>query len=147
MFWILLSAFGQPCIRHAETITYSYHLTSCLAPTLPPRHATPATSLPLPRCHAGKVVAVDISVGAVNGACAVQYVWRQQQLLPPLRPLTLVVKALLKELSLNEVFCGGISSYCITLMAIAHLQAEGFQVGGAILLEFIENFVVSLGVT
>lgn len=66
---------------------------------------------------------MDISIGAVNGAAAVHYVSRQLAALPPLRPLTLVAKALLKEASLNEVFTGGLSSYVITLMAIAHLQA------------------------
>jgi hypothetical protein len=37
----------------------------------------------------------------------------------------LTVKALLKEASLNEVFSGGISSYALTALMAAHLQAEG----------------------
>jgi DNA polymerase sigma len=45
--------------------------------------------------------------------------------LPPLRPLVLAVKALLKEASLNEVFSGGISSYALMTLMAAHLQAEG----------------------
>jgi hypothetical protein len=45
--------------------------------------------------------------------------------LPPLRPLVLVTKALLKEAGLNEVFTGGLSSYSLINMTIAHLQAEG----------------------
>lgn len=49
----------------------------------------------------------------------------QVSLVPALRPLILVVKAVLKEAGLNEVFSGGLSSYSTTLMVMAHLQAEG----------------------
>jgi hypothetical protein len=37
----------------------------------------------------------------------------------------LTAKALLKEAGLNEVFTGGLSSYSLLNMALAHLQAEG----------------------
>lgn len=49
------------------------------------------------------------------------------QAIPPLRPLVLVVKAFLKEACLNEVFTGGLSSFSLTLMVLAHLQAEVCQ--------------------
>jgi DNA polymerase sigma len=38
--------------------------------------------------------------------------------------LVLVVKAFLRQKGLNEVFTGGLSSYCIFLLVLAHLQAE-----------------------
>ena len=44
--------------------------------------------------------------------------------LPALRPLVLGAKALLKEAGLNEVFTGGLSSYSVFNMAVAHLQVR-----------------------
>ncbi|GFR51554.1 hypothetical protein Agub_g13973, partial [Astrephomene gubernaculifera] len=73
-------------------------------------------------------MAADISIGAANGAAAVALVQRAVAWLPPLRPLCLVVKALLKEAGLNEVFTGGVSSYVLINMVIAHLQCEGYDV-------------------
>lgn len=128
--------------------------------------------VPIIKCHLSMGVAADISLGAVNGAVAVQYIQAQvgvggangdidflgmvggggggaralepqEQAAPllshppthpptpqtlalaPLRPLALVVKAVLKEAGLNEVFSGGLSSYCTTLMVMAHLLAAG----------------------
>ena len=40
---------------------------------------------------------------------------------PPLRPLALAVKAFLRERGLNEVFTGGLSSYSVVNMVLAHL--------------------------
>jgi DNA polymerase sigma len=70
---------------------------------------------------------VDISLGAINGACAVRLMTAACEELPPLRPLALAVKALLKERRLNEVWTGGLSSYSLVNMVIAHLQCEGFK--------------------
>ncbi len=68
----------------------------------------------------------DISLGAANGAAAVDYVRRQVVSVPPLRPLCLVVKAFLRERGVNEVFTGGLSSYAVVNMVMAHLQQEGY---------------------
>ncbi|KAL0040123.1 hypothetical protein WJX79_007645 [Trebouxia sp. C0005] len=54
----------------------------------------------------GSGLAADISLGAANGAAAVQYVCQMVAAAPPLRVLVLVIKALLKETMLNEVFTG-----------------------------------------
>lgn len=42
--------------------------------------------------------------------------------LPPLRPLCLVLKIFLQQRELNEVFTGGIGSYALLAMIMAHLQ-------------------------
>lgn len=42
----------------------------------------------------------------------------------------LAAKALLKEAGLNEVFTGGLSSYSLFNMAVAHLQCEGLAPDG-----------------
>lgn len=49
----------------------------------------------------------------------------QVRALPPLRPLLLAAKAVLREAGLNEVFTGGLGSYALALLVISHLQAEG----------------------
>eukprot|EP00232_Nephroselmis_pyriformis_P014730 CAMPEP_0182897910 /NCGR_PEP_ID=MMETSP0034_2-20130328/27173_1 /TAXON_ID=156128 /ORGANISM="Nephroselmis pyriformis, Strain CCMP717" /LENGTH=310 /DNA_ID=CAMNT_0025031851 /DNA_START=188 /DNA_END=1117 /DNA_ORIENTATION=- len=54
---------------------------------------------------------VDISLGASNGERAIGYVRSQVVKYEALRPLMLVVKALLSQRGLNEVFTGGIGSY------------------------------------
>lgn len=45
----------------------------------------------------------------------------------PLRALVLVLKALLKDAGLNEVFVGGLSSYSVTMMVMSHLLLSGFR--------------------
>lgn len=56
-------------------------------------HHTPA----LPRPAGGPAgLAADISLGAENGAQAVDFVRRQVLAVPPLRPLCLAVKAFLR---------------------------------------------------
>lgn len=56
------------------------------------------------------------------GAAAVTYMAQQTAAVPALRPLVLVVKALLKQWNLNQVFRGGLSSYAAALLMLAHLQ-------------------------
>ncbi|KAL0029353.1 hypothetical protein WJX77_001697 [Trebouxia sp. C0004] len=72
-------------------------------------------------------LAADISLGAANGAAAVQYVCQMIAAAPPLRVLVLVIKALLKETMLNEVFTGGLSSYSIVNMVMTHLLCMGYK--------------------
>ncbi|GIL59507.1 hypothetical protein Vafri_14274 [Volvox africanus] len=83
-----------------------------------------------PMQNGGLHLAMDISVGAETGLTGVAMLQRAVAMLPPLRPLCLVVKALLKETGLNEVFTGGLSSYCLVNMMIAHLMCEGFDARG-----------------
>lgn len=73
-----------------------------------------------------RTMAADISLGVANGAAAVHWVRRQILAVPPLRPLTLVVKALLRDKGMNEVYTGGLGSYAVVNMVLAHLQANGY---------------------
>jgi non-canonical poly(A) RNA polymerase PAPD5/7 len=61
-------------------------------------------------------VPADIALGVQNGAEAVEFVHRQQQALPPLRPLVLFLKSLLRGWGLNEAGSGGLSSFALTNM-------------------------------
>jgi hypothetical protein len=51
----------------------------------------------------------------------------QLRALLELIPISLFVKALLKQHGLNEVFTGGISSFSVVLMTLAHLLCEGLK--------------------
>lgn len=55
----------------------------------------------------------DISMGVRNAADAVGLICHHVSQTPIVRPLVLVLKALLKETNLNEVYTGGISSYVL----------------------------------
>ena len=66
------------------------------------RTAIYCCSLTRARASAGGGLAADISLGAANGCQAVVYVKRQLAAMPQLRPLVLVVKAFLRQHSLNE---------------------------------------------
>jgi len=72
----------------------------------------------------GRSVAVDISLGVANGAAAVAWVAGAAAAVPALRPLVLVVKALLKQWRLNEVFKGGLSS-CAPVSSCPQLLSAG----------------------
>jgi len=73
---------------------------------------------------------VDISMGAANGAQAVQLVSRHVSSVWALRPLVLCVKAFLRQKGLNEPYRGGFSSYAVFNLVMAHLQMEGEAEGG-----------------
>ncbi|KIY94997.1 poly(a) polymerase [Monoraphidium neglectum] len=73
--------------------------------------------------QSGSVVA-DVSLGDESGPAAARYVTQQIAAYPPLAPLVLVLKVYLRRCGLNEVANGGLSSYSLTLMVLAHLQEE-----------------------
>lgn len=60
-----------------------------------------------------KSMSVDISMGVQNGAAAVELIQHHVMGRAPVRPLVIVLKAILKDRELNEVFTGGISSYVL----------------------------------
>ncbi|GMH38318.1 hypothetical protein BSKO_06202 [Bryopsis sp. KO-2023] len=67
----------------------------------------------------------DISMGVRNAAAAVGLICQHVSRNPAIRPLVLVLKAILKQAGLNEVFTGGISSYVLFNLVVAHLMLEG----------------------
>ena len=48
----------------------------------------------------------------------------QARAFPPMKPLVLVLKAYLTATGLNDVATGGLSSYSLSNMVLAHLQEE-----------------------
>ena len=88
--------------------------------------------------------AFDVSFDVANGPASAAWMRDQMAALPPLRPLSLVLKAFLQQRELNEVYTGGVGSYAILVMLIAHLRthpAGGEEVNlGVLLLDFFELF-------
>jgi DNA polymerase sigma len=60
-----------------------------------------------------------------------------------LRPLVMVLKCMLKQRSLHEVFHGGLGSWSLTNMAIAHLQVIR-GLGGSLSVECAASCLVVL---
>lgn len=77
----------------------------------------------------GMELNTDISMGVKNAAAAVELICHHVSNNPAIRPLVLVLKAVLKKTGLNEVFTGGISSYVLFNLVVAHLMLEGVICG------------------
>ena len=64
----------------------------------------------------------DISFDVANGPASAEIVRANTRRFPALRPLVTVLKAFLQQRALNEVYSGGIGSYALLCMVMAHLQ-------------------------
>lgn len=80
---------------------------------------TPSTCSLTPRLNAD--VAVDINT-MTSGTFKASFVRTMLSLHPTLRPLIRLIKAWARKSSLNDPTLGGLNSYCLTLLAISHLQ-------------------------
>ncbi len=71
-------------------------------------------------------VDVDVSINGGGGAAAAALVARRAAALPALRPLALVLKALLRARvpPLNDVATGGLGSFALLNMLLAHLMLD-----------------------
>lgn len=67
---------------------------------------------------------LDVSINDASGVSAANFLQSWQQDYPVLRPLVLVLKSILKQSNLGDVSTGGLGSWSLANMAIAHLQAE-----------------------
>jgi non-canonical poly(A) RNA polymerase PAPD5/7 len=67
-------------------------------------------------------VSVDVSFDVPNGPMNVPKIKKYLKRYPALRPLVMVLKCFLQQRRLNEVFSGGIGSYCLILMVVSHFQ-------------------------
>ena len=90
-------------------------------------------------------LAFDISFDVANGPAAAAWMRAAMGALPPLRPLTLVLKAFLQQRELNEVYSGGVGSYALVVMLVALLRTHDAEWGpeanlGALLLAFLDLY-------
>ncbi|KAG0489203.1 hypothetical protein HPP92_008014 [Vanilla planifolia] len=67
-------------------------------------------------------IAFDISFDMDSGPKAADFIKEVVEKIPPLKPLCLILKVFLHHRELNEVYTGGIGSYALLAMLIAHLQ-------------------------
>jgi non-canonical poly(A) RNA polymerase PAPD5/7 len=99
-------------------------------------------------------ISVDVSFNQPTGPPAAELMKRYLDALPPLRPLTIVLKYFLAARSLNEPYSGGVGSFMLQLMIVAFLQqrerdAVNFARPsaynlGALLLDFLELYGLDL---
>ena len=75
----------------------------------------------------GEKMPVDISMGTANGITAMQFLRANVVEMPPLRPIVLFVKCVLREANLSEVFTGGLGSYALINMAMGRLLHWGYK--------------------
>lgn len=97
---------------------------------------------------------VDISLNHTNGLTTASYVNGWLHKWPHIRPLILVVKHLVMQRGMSEVFSGGLGSYSVIIMVISFLQLHPkLQRGeiepgrslGVLLLEFLELYGKNFG--
>lgn len=109
------------------------------------------TRIPLVKfTHATTNISIDVSFNQPTGPPAAQLMKRYLEALPPLRPLTFVLKYFLAARGLNEPYTGGVGSFMLQLLIVAFLQhrerdAVNFQRPsvynlGSLLLEFFEMY-------
>ena len=109
------------------------------------------TKVPLVKfTHEPSNVSVDICFNQPSGPPAAAYMKRYLQALPPLRPLTFVLKYFLAVRRLNEPYTGGIGSFLLQLMIVSFLQHRerhalnyrkpSLHNLGCLLLEFLELY-------
>lgn len=93
---------------------------------------------------------IDVCFDQPGGPEAADLMHRFMNSMPPLRPLTFVLKYFLASRDINKPFTGGIGSYCLQLMVVSFLQyrsredlhrtgrlANNFNLG-SLLLDFFE---------
>ncbi|PKA47193.1 DNA polymerase sigma subunit [Apostasia shenzhenica] len=99
---------------------------------------TPQTGLyALARALSQKGIAKKMQVLAKARVPIVKFIEKQSEVafdisviqnvvekIPPLRPLCLILKVFLQQRELNEVYSGGIGSYALLAMLLAHLQVH-----------------------
>ncbi|GFH18158.1 poly(A) polymerase, partial [Haematococcus lacustris] len=98
-------------------------LQQCKALAKPKITLIPRARIPIIKMRAHSVN-VDISISNDTGVKVAEFLTQQVQAYPPLKPLVLVLKTYLASLRLNDVAQGGLSSYSLCNMVIAHMQEE-----------------------
>ena len=101
--------------------------------------------VPIIKMHTG-AYAVDLTVGAANGLAAVEWIRQQVRAFPPMRPLVLVLKRLLKLHALDDASTGGCGGYLLVSLVVSHLRACGDEAKsagadlGALLIGFLFRY-------
>ncbi|KAG8198497.1 hypothetical protein JTE90_017363 [Oedothorax gibbosus] len=99
--------------------------------------------------HSHSKVRVDISFNMTNGVKSAKMIKKLIKEHPALPKLVMVLKQFLVHRGLNEVYNGGMSSYCLTLLILSYLQgchkprcSPSLNLG-TMLIEFFEHYGVN----
>ncbi|CAI5935376.1 unnamed protein product [Closterium sp. NIES-65] len=94
-------------------------------PTSPPLQVIGQARVPIIKfLEIESGVSFDISFDTSNGPETAKFIRKSMKAMPALRPISLVLKLFLQQRGLNEVFTGGIGSYALLVMIMAHLQTH-----------------------
>jgi DNA polymerase sigma len=110
-----------------------------------------ATRVPIVKMRfAATDIAVDVSFNQANGVMAATLMTEYLKAMPPLRPMTIILKYFLAARDLNEPYSGGVGSYLLQLLIVSFLQQReraayhdnmniDYNLGG-LLLDFLELY-------
>lgn len=120
-------------------------LMNKLSLPLKKKHLIAQARIPILKLKTEDGIDLDISISNRSGPEAGSFIEKYVQDLPPMRPLVLTVKHMLKAMNLNDVATQGLGSYSIANMAIAYIidQQEREQDAGnygSLLLKFLEFY-------
>ncbi len=100
--------------------------------------------------HASTDISVDICINQEHGRNAAELMKRFLDAMPPLKPLTFVLKYFMAARGLNEPYSGGCGSYMLQLMIVSFLQhrerhSYNYRIAntmnlGSLLVEFFELY-------
>ncbi|PRD28221.1 UNVERIFIED_CONTAM: Non-canonical poly(A) RNA polymerase PAPD5 [Trichonephila clavipes] len=99
--------------------------------------------------HSPSGIKVDISFNMNNGVKSARLIKKLMKEHPSLPKLVLVLKQFLLHRNLNEVYNGGMSSYCLTLLIVSFLKGHHKPKCdpsvnlGTVLLEFFEHYGIN----
>ncbi len=111
----------------------------------------PNTRVPLVKfTHGPSNVQIDVCFNQKTGVQAAQLMHRYMDALPPLRPLTFVLKYFLAARGLNQPYSGGMGSFMLQMMIVSFLQHREREFVynrmptnynlGALLVDFLELY-------
>ena len=111
----------------------------------------PNTRVPLVKfTHGPSSIQIDVCFNQKTGVQAAQLMHRYMDALPPLRPLTFVLKYFLAARGLNQPYSGGMGSFMLQMMIVSFLQHREREFAynrmpvnynlGALLLDFLELY-------
>ena len=109
------------------------------------------TRIPLVKfTHKPTNISIDVCFNQVSGVQAASLMKQYMKAIPPLRPLTFVLKKLLASRGLNQPYTGGVGSFLLQMMILSFLQhreRDAFNNRrpsiynlGALLIEFFEFY-------
>ena len=135
---------GSPLIRLAEALRNEWH------DELTYLEVIENTRVPLVKFTHTSGVSFDVCFDQETGPKAAVLMKTYMDAMPPLRPLTFVLKYFMDARGINEPYTGGVGSYMLQLMIVSFLQhreRDGFNFRrpslynlGCLLVEFFELY-------